>query len=60
MDNSSNFETKKPAKMIILNCTYEEKNTVQKLGAKWNNSWRAWCIDDTMDFSLFAKWLPKG
>ena len=60
MDNAGNLDNHKTAAIIILNCTYADKHKAQKLGATWNNKWRAWCIDDTIDIGLFAKWLPKG
>ena len=60
MDNSNNTHKEDSAKIIILNCAYGDRNQAQKLGAAWNNKWRAWCIDETMDKAPFKKWLPKG
>ena len=60
MDNSNNADCQEIANITILNCTYSDRHHAQKLGAKWNNKWRAWCIDETMDKAPFKKWLPKG
>ena len=59
MDNSNYGDSQEIANITILNCTYADRHQVQKLGAKWNNKWRAWCIDETMDKTLFRKWLLK-
>ena len=60
MDNSTHSHKADSANITILNCTYADRHHAQKLGAKWNNKWRAWCIDKTMDKAPFKKWLPKG
>ena len=60
MDNSTHTHKEVSANITILNCTYADRHQAQKLGAKWNNKWRAWCIDETMDKATFKKWLPKG
>ena len=60
MDNSNNADYQEIANITILNCTYADRHHAQELGAKWNNNWRAWCIDETMDKAPFKKWLPKG
>ena len=60
MDNSTHTHKEDTANITILNCTYTDRHQAQKLGAKWNNKWRAWCIDETMDKAPFIKWLPKG
>ena len=49
MDNSNYADCQEIANITILNCTYADRHKAQKLGAKWNNKWRAWCIDETMD-----------
>ena len=60
MDNSNYAYSQEIANITILNCTYADRHHAQKLGAKWNNKWRAWFIDETMDKAPFKKWLPKG
>ena len=60
MDNSTNAHKDATANITILNCTYADRHQAQKLGAKWNNKWRAWCIYETMNKAPFKKWLPKG
>jgi exodeoxyribonuclease VII, large subunit len=40
---------------IILNVPYEEKDTVRKLGAKWNG--KRWYVPDGIDFHPFSRWM---
>ena len=45
--------------IILLNCGYEHAARVKALGAKWNNDWRMWFIDQDMDKDIFKSWLFK-
>ena len=45
--------------IILLNCGYEHAARVKALGAKWNNDWRMWFIDQDMDKVPFKSWLFK-
>lgn len=57
MDKSDNVKTQKRTGIIILNCTYADRQKVQKFGAIWKNKWRAWCIDDSMNQDKLKRWL---
>jgi hypothetical protein len=45
--------------IILLNCDYKHAARVKALGAKWNNEWRMWFIDQDMDKEIFKSWLFK-
>ena len=45
--------------IILLNCGYEHAASVKALGAKWNNDWRMWFIDQNVDKEPFKFWLFK-
>ena len=59
MDNSSYSDCQEIGNITILNCTYADRHHAQKLGAKWNNKWRAWYIDETMDKAPFKNGCQK-
>lgn len=43
---------------LILNCPFNEKDEVKKLGARWNADMKKWTIIDSVDNrEKFAKWL---
>lgn len=42
-----------------LNATYEEKEEVKKLGAKFDSSSKKWYVPDGVDLTPFAKWMPS-
>jgi hypothetical protein len=37
---------------------YEEKDTVRRLGAKWDNARKVWYIENMTDIQPFMKWIP--
>lgn len=46
---------------INLHCTFQEKDQVKSLGAKWDNQNRTWFIVDIEDITPFMRWVrPKG
>lgn len=57
------FEKKQTSKphRIMLHCSFQEKDTVKALGAKWNPGEKKWVVMDTPENrSIFQKWLPDG
>lgn len=46
--------------IIEINVPYFAKETVKKLGAKWNKEKKTWFIYKTDDYLKFAAWLPKN
>ena len=43
--------------IVLLNCSYEDRSKVKKLGAKWHKDWNMWYIDCCKDQSKFKPWL---
>lgn len=43
--------------MILLDVSYEEKDKVKKLGAKWNAELKKWYVDNPRDYYKFEDWL---
>lgn len=50
-----NAETK-----LFLNVTFAEKDSVKRLGAKWDGTMRKWYIPHGMDVHLFCRWWPEA
>ena len=44
----------------LLNCSYEDRDKVKKLGAKWHKDWNMWYIECCKDQSKFKPWLFKN
>ena len=48
---------------IYLNCSYNDKNEIKKLGGRWDGLKRRWyCVvsdEDDINIKKFNKWLPK-
>jgi hypothetical protein len=43
---------------LVLKCSFEEKEEVKKLGARWDaNKKTWWAPDTTQNRSLFARWI---
>lgn len=60
MDEKHSF--KKPydnnKSKLILNCPFNEKDEVKKLGARWNADMKKWTIIDSVENrEKFAKWI---
>ena len=45
--------------LLYLNVPFEEKDTVKKMGAKWDPSGRQWYIPEDSSVSPFHKWLSR-
>jgi len=43
-----------------LQVPYKEKNQAKELGAKWDRGKQSWYVPATVDFALFAHWLPSN
>lgn len=46
-------------KIKLENVTFEEKDTVKSLGAKWNPVEKYWYIENVEDLLPFADWIPS-
>lgn len=44
----------------FLLVTYNEREAVKSLGARWDNEIRKWYVPAGRDLGPFAKWLPAG
>ena len=44
---------------IYLNTPFADKDTVKKLGARWDGDNRGWWITKNGDLNAFKKWLPR-
>ena len=44
---------------IYLNVSFDGKNEVRRLGAKWDSDNRGWWITKQGDLKAFNKWLPR-
>ncbi len=44
---------------IYLDCTFDEKDEVKALGARWDKFAKAWYILPHMDRSKFKRWLHE-
>ncbi len=45
---------------IYLNTTFNEKDTVKSLGARWDGTRKQWYAPVGSNLALFARWLPSG
>lgn len=45
--------------MIELNVPFLEKDEAKRLGARWNNATKRWCIPAGVDHNKFSRWLPE-
>ena len=47
---------------VYIHCSFNEKEEVKKLGAKWDSETKSWYIPEGVNVNLFSKWLssPKG
>lgn len=45
---------------LYLNCSFDEKDEVKRLGALWDASQRQWYIAPETPCRIFAKWLTKA
>ena len=55
MDKSNSHKKQ----IILLNCDYKHAARVKALGAKWNEDWHMWFINQDMDKVPFKSWLFK-
>lgn len=46
-------------KIVLENVSYEEKDVVKSLGAKWNPIDKHWYIENQEDLMPFANWIPS-
>lgn len=42
-----------------INCNYNERNEVKKLGAMWDAVKKQWYFTNSKDTKKFEKWLPE-
>lgn len=46
--------------MKFIRCSFQEKETVKKLGARWDAENKSWYIPEGLNEEPFAKWLMIG
>lgn len=42
---------------VYLKCTFQEKEKVKSLGARWDYERRSWFIDNPENIEDFAQWI---
>ena len=42
-----------------LEVKFSDKDTVRKLGGKWDSARKTWYIEDVENIEKFLKWIPK-
>lgn len=46
--------------ILFLDVAFAEKDSVKRLGAKWDGAMRKWYIPHGMDVHLFSRWWPEA
>ena len=44
----------------MLSVSFEEKEDVKKLGAKWDGEKKSWYVPDGIDIGPFDKWVKRA
>ena len=58
--STSTATTDVPSNVTYLNSTFDEKDTVKALGARWDSKAVKWYVPNGMDTAPFAKWIPPA
>ena len=58
--NGSTSTSDVPSNVTYLNSTFDEKDTVKALGARWDSKAVKWYVPPGMDTAPFAKWIPPA
>lgn len=45
--------------VMFLNVSYSEKDTVKRMGARWDSAMRKWYVPHGLDINLFTRWWPE-
>ncbi len=45
---------------MMLSVSFEEKEDVKKLGAKWDGEKKSWYVPDGIDIGPFDKWVRRA
>lgn len=48
------------AAILFLDVPFAEKDSVKRLGAKWDGAMRKWYIPHGLDVHLFSRWWPEA
>ncbi|WP_025917722.1 DUF5710 domain-containing protein [Herminiimonas sp. CN] len=46
--------------ILFLDVPFAQKDSVKRLGAKWDGATRKWYIPHGMDVHLFSRWWPEA
>lgn len=46
--------------ILFLDVAFTEKDSVKRLGAKWDGAMRKWYIPQGADVHLFSRWWPEA
>ena len=46
--------------ILFLEVPFAQKDSVKRLGAKWDGATRKWYIPHGMDVHLFSRWWPEA
>ena len=58
--HAHNSKERKMRKYVVyLNCSYQDREAVKKLGAKWDKHWNMWFVPEELKLALFRKWTFK-
>ena len=44
---------------VNLNVSYQEKDKVKRLGAKWDVARKVWYVENLENLRPFLKWMPR-